>query len=302
MQRGAASSPLKKPLEQNAKHPPSKRRKTEGAIRNSADDADLRTMHAALAVEEAQHQQVLDRQAAEAGDTKWSIDFPDPAHGQKTVGLTVVNASYSAIDAAVLRASGQAEEDSVELPRNSGRRSFGDFGKITEVRLTLGCYKWVEQQEEINAILPLPTKQSFSYCVDADVPQPPPDSRSEGQPAHGSEDSDSESGIDPNEEDDSEAESASRDRRATSGAGKRTRDDRHSRKREKAAEARQHAEKRRKKDVKLNQLSSISSGGGSKSKGLPSASNMVCFRCGDKGHSRKDCPTASDGGRGRKSL
>lgn len=53
----------------------------------------------------------------------------------------------------------------------------------------------------------------------------------------------------------------------------------------------QVAEKRRSKEVNLNRLSSISGGGGPGGVGNGrDMSNMECFRCGEKGHAKKDCP------------
>jgi hypothetical protein len=58
----------------------------------------------------------------------------------------------------------------------------------------------------------------------------------------------------------------------------------------------QMGEERRKKDIKLNRLSGISSGGGGGGGGGSSASNAsnsTCFTCGKKGHLKRDCPKAS---------
>ena len=48
-------------------------------------------------------------------------------------------------------------------------------------------------------------------------------------------------------------------------------------------EAARLAEKRRSKEVKVNHLTSISGAGGGKS-------GVICHGCGQKRHTRKDCP------------
>jgi hypothetical protein len=50
------------------------------------------------------------------------------------------------------------------------------------------------------------------------------------------------------------------------------------------------ADERRKKHVKLNNLSSISGGGGTPKSRASSRQDMVCFKCGEKGHAQRDCP------------
>ena len=49
-------------------------------------------------------------------------------------------------------------------------------------------------------------------------------------------------------------------------------------------EAARLAEKRRSKEVNVNHLTSISGAGGGKS-------GVICHGCGQKGHTRKDCPS-----------
>lgn len=134
MQRGAASSPLKRPTEPEAGQPPSKRRKSDMASRAVEEDAE-RAAQAALAAEETQRQRVLERQAAQAGDTKWTIDIPDDGIRQSGVGFNVITASYSHIDSADSKSAGDTEQEEGKTVQSSGRRSFGNFGKNTEVRL-----------------------------------------------------------------------------------------------------------------------------------------------------------------------
>ena len=62
-------------------------------------------------------------------------------------------------------------------------------------------------------------------------------------------------------------------------------------------------EKRKKKGVNLNRLSSISGTGGGQS--TPERGDRGCFSCGRKGHQKVDCPSnverRADGGRKSKS-
>lgn len=50
----------------------------------------------------------------------------------------------------------------------------------------------------------------------------------------------------------------------------------------------QQSERRRNKQVKLNKLTSISGGGGSR--GTPSRTPQKCWSCGSEDHKNSDCP------------
>jgi len=56
------------------------------------------------------------------------------------------------------------------------------------------------------------------------------------------------------------------------------------------AETARLAEERRRKQVKLNGLTSISANSGG---GAPNARDITCHQCGQKGHVRRDCPQQS---------
>ena len=75
-------------------------------------------------------------------------------------------------------------------------------------------------------------------------------------------------------------------------AGEKARAERRAKRKADKAEAERMAEERRKKHVKLNQLSSISGGGGTPTR-TPSHRDMTCFKCGKKGHGQRECPQSS---------
>ena len=74
-------------------------------------------------------------------------------------------------------------------------------------------------------------------------------------------------------------------------AGEKARAERKAKRKADQVETARMAEERRKKHVKLNELSSIS-GASTPSKSSPSK-DMTCFKCGKKGHIQRDCPKSS---------
>ena len=69
-------------------------------------------------------------------------------------------------------------------------------------------------------------------------------------------------------------------------AGKLARAERKQQRKSDAAESARLAEARRKKNVDLNRVTSISGSG----KPSASSSGMECFTCGKKGHKKSECP------------
>lgn len=60
--------------------------------------------------------------------------------------------------------------------------------------------------------------------------------------------------------------------------------------------AKELRDKRRKKEVRLNNITSISGAGESS----PNTKSMMCFNCHQPGHRATDCPNRKSGGSGRK--
>ena len=116
-------------------------------------------------------------------------------------------------------------------------------------------------------------------------------------PDRSTSDSDSSSDSSENnddEEDDSDDPTGAKAMIAQSrkAAGEKARAERKAKKQAEKTDATRLAEQRRKKQVKLNKLSSISSADATSNR--PSAGrSMTCFACGEKGHGQRDCTQSS---------
>ena len=105
MQRAAASSPNSTPSTPD--QPSQKRQRIGDSLPTNLDVdsiADQRAVQAALAAEEAKRQIALERQAADAGDTRWVLTFkPDPKtpHIQSKAAIRVVETGFATIDHAL---------------------------------------------------------------------------------------------------------------------------------------------------------------------------------------------------------
>ena len=97
--------------------------------------ADRTAVQAALASEEAKRQAALEKQAAEAGDTRWILSFDDQKllMASPPLVLRVVQAGYANIDSSPSEIR-ITEDDLEDRPVMVGRRSFGRFNKVLEVK------------------------------------------------------------------------------------------------------------------------------------------------------------------------
>ena len=140
MQRSAAanasasphSSPKATP--DSPQQPQQKRRRIDSQSSPSTPTAqsDLDRINLALAEEEKKRQDALARQAHDAGETKWVMDYArnGSSNGTAKDGGTrkvVVSTTYSGLDAVEDGMSGN------RAPNDLGRRSFGRFNKEVEV-------------------------------------------------------------------------------------------------------------------------------------------------------------------------
>lgn len=140
MQRAAAASPSSSTHSSPDERSP-KRRKTTSTSSPSKSNvdtlADRTAIQGALAAEEAQRQAALERQAAEAGDTRWVLNFEDQntTGASRTPTLRVIEAGYANLDN-VLSTHIESTEDAPkpqDIPVVVGRRSFGRFNQQVEV-------------------------------------------------------------------------------------------------------------------------------------------------------------------------
>ncbi|KAK4542265.1 hypothetical protein LTR36_006918 [Oleoguttula mirabilis] len=253
MQR-ASASPSSSPS--TPTEPPSKKQRLSTGSYNStpssAPRSDSQAVQEALAAEEQKRTAALERQAADRGESKWYLSFKEPQTSATESPLLVVSAGYSMLDAASTAKERSSEEEGTEATRPSiaGRRSFGKFNKV------------VEKQQN-------PDLSSDSASDDSES------------------DSDAEDEDDDDDNDPTGAKALITQSRKE--AGEAARKERRTKRKADKAEALRLADERRKKHVKLNQLTSISGNTG----GSPNTKEITCHSCGKKGHIQRDCPQPS---------
>lgn len=108
-------------------------------------------------MEEAKRQAALDRQGAEAGDTRWVLSFEDQkgSIAAPRLAIRVVQAGYAHLDVPQINGRSIEEESGEEKPAMVGRRSFGKFNKVLEVC----CYIYIKSEWELT--LRLEATRSF---------------------------------------------------------------------------------------------------------------------------------------------
>ncbi len=137
MQRAAASSPSSRP--ETPEEHRNKRQKLADQAPRSSSSSDLKAVQAALATDELKRQEALDRQAVEAGDTKWILNFTEAPNDTSASELTIISAGYNAVDSRRLpiTESDEVQQDNYFSPLPViGRKIFGNFNTMKEVRVT----------------------------------------------------------------------------------------------------------------------------------------------------------------------
>merc|ERR1712000_161133 len=138
MQRAAHSSPSAA-SPSSPDEPSPKRRRTDLTSASTPSKvnvdalADRKAIQAALASEEAKRQAALEKQAAEAGDTRWVLSFEDQQHSAPSpvLALRVVQTGFANLDASPPQPRFTENESEDQAPM-VGRRSFGRFNKVLE--------------------------------------------------------------------------------------------------------------------------------------------------------------------------
>lgn len=116
--------------------PSAKRRKTDspsqGARFNVDTLADRSAIQAAIASEDAKREAALEKQAAEAGDTRWVLNFENQKNlsASPSLVLRVISTGFAHLDAP--SPVKHVEDSDEDKPAVVGRRSFGRFNKVIE--------------------------------------------------------------------------------------------------------------------------------------------------------------------------
>jgi hypothetical protein len=266
MQRAVASGSSSPATPKSEEEHSSKRRKFSHAPSRSEPVTpiiDHEAVQAALQEEEKKRQAAIEKQAAELGDSHWVLDVPVPAGrsgGGPQKPLNVVQVGFAHID--TTNPGEGSSPESLEpkaIPAAVIFRRFNMKAK-TEAGLNL-------QPERISG---LTGKQINDNASDSDSDE-----------------------SDASDSDLSGSSSSGRRRQNTrgrehitsEGSRKRARSDLSSRRSAENAKAHHYADKRRKKDINLNKLTSISSQGGQPA----SSSSVKCYRCGKPGHRANQC-------------
>lgn len=143
MQRAAASSPIASPSTPSTPEgPPLKRRKQGKDQEDVAFDVDelanQAKIRAVMEEEAAKQQALMDKVAAEAGESRWVLNFEkDQDTEDDATPIRVVQMGFADVDRGLSRRVTKSEEDDDDEIRERhdrmGRRSFGRFNRVIEV-------------------------------------------------------------------------------------------------------------------------------------------------------------------------
>lgn len=252
MQRAAASSPNtpSSPGQPGTPESANKRQKLD-SLPNVNDIANHKAIQDAIEAEDKRVQAAVDKAAADAGDTRWVLNFEDKPKPQPAGTMRVQQMSFANIDRApaVIRSM---DDDEGDKALAGGRRSFGKFNRKLEKQID-------------------PEAESSS---EDDSEESEDDGK--GDYEHDSDISDGEDAMD-------QLIRTERD-----AAARKAKEERKEKRRKEKKELARLAASRKGKEVNLNSLSSISGGG--QAGGKPGTSKGPCYGCGKEGHMASDCP------------
>lgn len=148
MQRAAAIPLPPSPSTSDAPSP--KRQKTDKSTTpkfNVSTLTDQKAIQAAIEREEAIRQAAVDKAAAAAGETRWTLNFKQGLHDTGKSSVHVIQAGFAAIDKSTDRIVDVEEEEEQESqrPAIAGRKSFGKFNRTIEV-----CRQVLALQDEFD--------------------------------------------------------------------------------------------------------------------------------------------------------
>lgn len=285
MQRAAANG---SPAESSPDEPSSKRRKFQNSpLTGDFHSFDQAAVQAALKQQDAKRLAALEASRAEMADTHWVLDGKwGKSDNAESAPPNIVYVGYADID-------GPDEDDNEETTQQVGRKKIGNAKKSNNAKV------WTRNGVEVQQLTHVQKPTAAVTSKDDS------DSSVSSESDESSDDDDSTSG-----DEETPAKSKSQPVKGLSSGGQgRTRVNLKPKKSSESVKAQEFRDKRRKKEVKLNQLSGISNNfTGSPGGGISGASrsstmplNIKCHNCGKAGHKVADCPTAQRSGK-RKSF
>lgn len=206
-----------------------------------------------------------EREAAAKGETKWYLSVQQAPKPTEQSPLRIISTGYGALDSGKgVQYSDSEEDDAPQTTSAPGRMNFGNFNR----------------KQAVGQRASAPHIGQVGLQM---LQKPQEDSGSSGESS-----SESESESDEGEEDDPTGAKALI-KQSRKEAGDRARAERKAQRKAESKAAAKVADARRKKEVNLNKVTSISGSG----KPSASAASTVCHNCGKKGHIKAQCPSTS---------